>query len=204
VGLPGRGADRLRQSCQADTFGINKTLKYYDDKNVLKETLIINHNGNQTISYGFNQSFISHTIRRASSDNIAWIPMVEAYVTDAEPESAKVWEGEFNVSDLTGLISMKRVAIAYRSTDDATITFFFDDETSQVYDLPSSEGNWKKHFFYVTAKKWLACKYRFESDEDIRLYKKGCEVWMKGFSANQPFVPMKPFGGPSNETEIMI
>lgn len=189
---------------QADTFGIDKTLKYYDDKNVLRVTLVINHNGEQTISYGFDQPFISHTIRRTSSDDKLWIPIVEAYVTDAEPEAAKIWEGEFNTSELTGLITIKRIAVAYRSTQASIIRLFFDDDTNQVYSLPSSAGKWKKYFFYTTAKKWQSCKWRIDSTEDIRIYKKGCEVWMKSYNSQQGFNPVQPFGGISNISDVMI
>lgn len=191
---------------EANTFGVDKTLNYYDDRNVLKATLIINHNGNQTISYGFVQPFISHTIRRTSGDGISWLPLVETYVTDPEPEAAKYWEGEFNNSDLPGMVAsnlpglnvFKRIALSYRSTAEASFKIFFDDGDIQTYTIPSSDGDYKKFFFYLIAKKWLACKYRLESNQDVRLYKNGCEIWVRSFGSKDGFTPIRPFGGNSN------
>lgn len=190
---------------QADTNGEDKELEYYDDRNVLRATIIINHNGRQTKEYSFAQPFISHTIRRKSSDEIEWTPIVESYIYDVEPESAEVWEGEFNTSDLTGLILIKRMAIAYRSDVDAEIKLIFDDETEQSYLLPNSINKWKKHFFFVQAKKWKACKYRIEATGGtIRPYKRACEVWAKSFNGQNDFVRLTPFGGDSNVTDVKI
>lgn len=189
---------------EADTFGADKILQYYDDTNTLQASITINHDGRKTLSYSFDQPFISHTIRRTSSDGIEWMTINEVYVTDSEPESAKVWEGEFNLSGLTGLILAKRCAPAYRSTAVATITFIYPDGTEEEYDLPSSNGDWHKEEFYLIAKKFESCKYRIESTEDIRVYKEHSELWAKSINSQQDFICLKPFGGPSNVTEITI
>lgn len=192
---------------RANTFGEDKELKFFDDKGILKTTLVINHDGEQTLSYGFNNPFISHTIKRTSTDAVEWILLDEAYVTDAEPEAAKVWEGEFNTHDLTGLILIERMGIAYRAYGSAVkLTLFFEDETTQVYDniLPNTDGEYNKEFFFVSPKKWKACKYRFDSDSNVRIYKRDSEVWMKSVGSDRPFARFSPFGGSSRETEILI
>lgn len=192
---------------RANTFGENKELKFYDDKNILRATLVINHDKEQTISYGFNRPFISHTIKRTSTDGVVWILLDEAYVTDVEPESAKVWEGEFNTHDLTGLILIERFGIAYRSYGSpSTLILTFEDETIQTYVnvLPNTDGEYDKKFFFAIPKKWKACKYRIESLNDIRIYKRDSEVWMKSVGSQQPFTRFSPIGGSSRQTEILI
>lgn len=190
---------------RANTFGQPKTLNYYDDMNVLRATLIINHNGEQTISYSFQTPFISHTIKRTSNDDVNWIPMDEAYVFDKEPEAADVWEGEFNTHNLTGMILIERFGIAYRSDAPVSLKLFYEDGTQQIYNniLPDTNGEYNKEFFFAVAKKWKACKYRFEST-NLRLYKRDSEVWMKSVGSQQPFTRFSPFGGSSRETEILI
>jgi hypothetical protein len=98
------------------------------------------------------------------------------------------------------------MAIAYRSTDPIVFTLIYNDGTSFGIGLPTTEGKWHKEFFYVPSKKIKGCKYRLKADNlgTIRLYKKHSEVWMRTISSDQPFVPMKPFGGISNVTEITI
>jgi len=190
---------------RANTFGEDKELQYFDDKNNLVATIVINHNGERTASYSFPNPFISHTIRRVSIDDTSWEPLVEQYIFDIEPEAAMVWEGEFNTSDLTGLILVKRIALAYRSNANATISFFFDDGTIDAYTIPNSNDNWKKFFFYLRPKKWLACKYRIETQTGyIRPYKRACEVWAKSINSQSDFIRMTPFGGDSNITDIKV
>lgn len=191
---------------KADTFGEDKLLNYYDDNNELKASLTINHDGEKTIAYSFNTPFISHTIKRTSDDEILWIPLVEAYVFDREPEEASVWEGEFNTHNLTGLIMIQRFAIAYRSNADATLKLKFEDGAEQVYNniFPNSNGEYNKEFFFAVPKKWKACKYRIETEGKIRLYKRDSEVWMKSFGSDQPFNRFSVLGGTSRETEALI
>lgn len=189
---------------QLDTFGENKVLQFYDDENIIRATITINCNGKQTIAKSFDQPFISHTIRRTSSDNVNWISYEEAYVNDPEPESAKVWEDEFDTGNLTGLIFIKRMAWAYRSTANSILILTFEDGTEQTYDLPNSSGLYNKEFFYAYEKKWKACKWRVETDGEIRLYKKHVEVWMKSINSAQPFALQQPLGGLSNVTGAFI
>lgn len=198
--------DKLWQgvTIQADTFGHNKTIKYLDDQGILRATIVINHTGKQTKDYSFETPFISHTIRRTSDDQNKWTPYNEEYVYDLEPHSATVWEGEFNLSGLVGLIHANRAGIAYRSTDKTILTLTFDDATTQTYELPSSANAWHKEFFYLEPKKWFGAKYRFESAANLRLYKKHCELWARIFNSENPYGPVMPFGGRSNESEIMI
>lgn len=208
VEFSGDIGERLWQGIviRANTYGEDKQLDFYNDQGELKASVIINCDGFKTIAKSFDQPFISHTIKRTSVDGITWIPDKEVYVFDPEPESAQVWEGEFNLSDLTGLIQMKRMGIAYRSNADATITLNFDDGTTQEYSLPNSSEDWHKEFFYLTSKKWKACKYRIEAEAGgkTRLYRKHSEVWMRSFNAQEGFQPMHPFGGDSNINDIKV
>lgn len=208
VEFSGDIGERLWQGIviRANTYGLDKQLDFYNDQGVLKASITINCDGFKTIAKSFDQPFISHTIKRTSIDGVTWIPDKEVYVFDPEPESAQVWEGEFNLSDLTGLIQMKRMGIAYRSDVDATITLNFDDGTTQEYSLPDSSEDWNKEFFYLTSKKWKACKYRIEAEDSgrIRLYKKHSEVWMRSFNAQAGFAAMHPFGGNSNINDIKL
>lgn len=189
---------------EANTFGEDKELNYYNDRNELRATLIINHDGIETIAYSFDQSFISHSIRRTSDDSVNWLPIVEAYVYDPEPEAALVWEGEFSNADLKGLILIKRLGIAYRSEAVSTIKFTFEDGSEQEYTLPTSSEDFHKEFLYIASKKWKACKYRIESTLPIRVYKKHSEVELKSYNSSQGFITAKPFGGDSNIRDIQI
>lgn len=195
---------------QTDTFGVNKVLQFLDDQNIIQATITINHSGLKTVAYSFPQPFISHTITRTSIDGVAWIEPQEVYVFDPEPEEALVWEGEFDNNNLAGLLLMKRLGMAYRSTAVSSIKFFFDDDSVQTYSLPASAGKFSKNFQYVIAKKFKACKYRIESTAPIRIYKKHCEVWIKEFnsistvSSRASFNAVQPFGGDSNISDVRI
>ncbi len=199
--------DKLWQGVilQADTNGEDKKLKFYDDRNVMQATLTINHNGKQTIAYSFNNPFISHTIRRTSTDGVLWTSYNEAYVFDVEPESALEWEGEFNISQLPDLKLINRMSIAYRSTKEAKIRLKFDNAIDFVdYDLPLSNGDYHIEQFYINCVKFRACKYRIESTEPIRPYKKSMQVWIKQINSQGPFQPISVLGGNSNVRDAEI
>jgi hypothetical protein len=189
---------------EANTFGEDKQLEFYDDQGVLRHTEIINFDGRKSKAIPFQTPFISSSVRVASDDAVLWGFYKIQYIADVEPESASVWEGEFNTHDLSGLILMQRMAVAYRSTDDAILKLTFEDGTTQEHTLPNSAGEFTKVFFYTPAKKWRACKYRIDTDGEIRPYRRHCEVWMKSFNSSQPFVRFTPFGGDSNVTDIRI
>jgi hypothetical protein len=189
---------------EANTFGQDKTLKYINDRNVEVAAIVINHAGRQTISYSFPQSFISHNIRRTSNDNKEWIPYVEAYIYDEEPEAGAIWEGEFNTGDLTGLLIIKRFAIAYRATTEVHFRITSADDTYNIYTLPTTNGEWNKVFMFAKAQKSEGFKYLFSSNNDLRIYKKDCEVWIKSTNDIPGFVRMNPFGGISRVSEILI
>lgn len=199
-------SDKLWQGViiQADTGGEDKEINFFDDRNVLRATVVINHDGKQTIAYSFDQPFISHTIRRTSDDSAEWTLFDDAYIFDVEPESAKVWEAEFNVSNIPNLKLIPRVGIAYRSTVDAVIKFKFDDAAFVEYTLPSSAGEFHIERFYIACAKWNACKYRIESEAPLRLYKRSSEVWIKSTNSQGVFQPVSPFGGDSNVREAYI
>jgi hypothetical protein len=193
----------------ADTGGNFKTLYYADDDGIIRASVTLNHNGRKIASYSFDQPFISHAIYRSSTDGVEWQVFSENYIYDLEPEAAQVWEGEFNTSNLTGLLLMRRMAVAYRSNDETTLILNFGDGVIDTYSIPSSGGAWRKHFFPTQARKWRSCKYRFEVNNVstanyLRLYKKASEVWLKTINSPEGFSPVQPFGGDSNVTDIRI
>lgn len=189
---------------QANTYGVDKELRYFDDQEIERALITINTPKMQTVSRAFDIPFISHTIKRISFDAVKWVPLQEVYVFDKEPESATVWEGEFNTSDLAGLLLIKRFGIAYRSTAAITFRLFSMDSTEEIYSLPSSAGLWHKEFFFARQQKTEGYKYRLESEEPVRFYKKDCEIWIKSVNSPQPFVRINPFGGLSRISEILI
>jgi hypothetical protein len=193
---------------EADTFGQDKTLRYFDDQGMLKASITINHDGRKVSSKGFEQPFISHTIRRVSIDDVSWLPYNEEYVTDVEPEAARYWEGEFNTHDLIGLINAQRMGVAYRAFGAFTLRLIFDDAIEQEYTLEDTLGEYKKEFFFLIPKKWKACKYRIEPIDDdsisIRPYRRDCEIWVRTITSDNSFVKVTPFGGDSRVSEVRI
>jgi len=193
---------------QADTSGKDKELKFYDDRNILRATLNINHNGKQTIAYSFDtpdSPFISHSIRRTSDDGVLWTVFTEAFVYDVEPESANTWEGEFSISNIPDLHLVNRMSIAYRSLADANIKLKFDNASDFVdYPLPASTNNYHIEQFYIACVKWKTCKWRIESTEPIRVYKKAMQIWCKGTTSKESFQPISVLGGNSNVRDAEI
>lgn len=78
----------------ANTFGINKTLNFYDEDNVLKHTQIINHNGYSVKAYNFIVDFISHSVRVAATDGVIWAKYFLKYEYDPDAIIYEGWQNK--------------------------------------------------------------------------------------------------------------
>lgn len=188
---------------EANTFGEDKILKYYDDFGVEKASLIINHIGRQVQAYSFDNPFISHKIRRASNDGTEWVPFIEDYKFDKEAELVKVWESQFTSHGIEGFKQIKLPAIAIASTDDVIVIFNLDGELL-TKTIASTLGIKKVTRFQIPARKFQLIKYRLESETPFRNYKKDTEIWIRPFSSQNDFQIIKPFGNLDNEAEVQI
>lgn len=198
-------ADRFWQGLviEADTFGLDKTLKFYDDNNELKATLVINHNGKMVKSYSFNEPFISHKIRRASDDKVEWIFYNDIYKFDIEPELGKVWESQFTSHGIDGFKQIKLPGIVVASNEEVRLILTFDNEEI-TYPIPPTGGVKKIHRLQIAARKFDLIKYRLESDVAFRNYKLDTEVWIRRFNSQEDFQVIKPFGELDNQSEVRI
>jgi hypothetical protein len=189
---------------EADTFGANKTLKFYDDDGILKATIIINHSGKIIKSYSFDIPFISHKITRLSDDNIEWIPYNEKYIYDLEPELAKVWESQRTSLGLNGFKQIKNPVIALASTSDVVLKLIVDNEALVDYTIPSTGGIKKSYNFQIKAKKWKLIRFRLESTGKFRFYKEDFELAIREWNSQNDFQVIKPFGALDNQTGVQI
>lgn len=188
----------------ADTFGEDKTLKYYNDDGSLKATLVINHNGRMVKSYSFETPFISHKIRRASDDDIEWLPLIENYIFDKEAELAKVWESQFTSYGIDGFKQIKLPAFALAIYDYTTVIFTMDNEELNYLIAPESVGVKKVYRFHIEARKWKLLKIRLESPTAFRNYKNDAEILIRKFNGQEDFQVIKPFGNQDNLTMVQI
>jgi hypothetical protein len=178
---------------EADTFGVNKEIKFFDDSNTLKQTLIINHNGKQTISYSFDNPWISHGIIQKSDDAVEWIFYRSEYRFDIEPELGKVWETQETSHGISGFKVIERIGMVARTNAVATLKIYYDDSIEE-YNLNNTSGDKEKQFFFVRARKGKLLKYRIESNENFRIYENDLEIWIRQFNMPNFYQAIKPFG----------
>lgn len=188
----------------ADTFGEDKELKFYDDDMILKATITINHSERKIKSYSFDIPFISHKITRGSTDNIEWVPYKEQYVFDREPELAKVWESQFTSFGANGFKQLKSPTISVASTSDVILKLTLDNETLPDYTIPNTGGVKKSYEFHIAPRKWRLLKLRLESTSPFRFYKNDLEINIREWNSQNDFQAIKPFGTSDNETGVQI
>lgn len=178
---------------EADTFGSTKSLVFKDEDGNVRAILNINHNGKSTKSYSFQTPWISHRIIQTSVDNIEWIHYNIEYKFDVEPELGKVWETQETSHGIPGFKVIERIGIVARTTNIATLKVYYDDVVEE-YELEDTDGDKKKQFFFVRARKGKLIKYRIESNEDFRIYQNDLEIWMRQYNGQSFYQVIKPFG----------
>ncbi len=179
---------------EADTFGINKELKFVDDTGTLRATLIINHNGKVNKSYSFDTPWIAHTIMQTSVDNVEWIFYKSEYQFDIEPELGKVWETQESSHGIPGFKVIERIGIVARTTAVATLKIYYDD-VIETYNLNNTAGEKVRQNFFVRSRKAKLLKYRIESANDFRIYENDLEIWIRQWNLPNTYQPVQPFGG---------
>jgi hypothetical protein len=179
---------------EADTFGEDKELIFVNDAGVTVANLTINHSGMQTRTYSFADPFIAQKVMQTSVDGVEWIFYKSVYKFDVEPNLGKVWEIQETSFGIPGFKVIERIGITIRSTAVSTLEIYYDDIV-ETYNLVSTAGDKEKISFFVKARKGKLIKFRLESEQDVRVYEKDFEVWIRQYNLPNFYQPIQPFGG---------
>jgi hypothetical protein len=187
---------------KANTYGVDKTLNFYDENGTLVDIIIINHNTESIKTYAFQNPFITHAVRFVSNDNINWEQFDYQYVFDKEPELAKIWEGQENNYGTPNIKQAKKIYITHRSTVDIVLKLKLGNGIIDEYPIPHSNGIRIETELFLKPRKWKLLRPRLESDADFQLYKNGCKLFITDLTTESDYIITNPFGDDSNVTDV--
>jgi hypothetical protein len=190
---------------RTDTRGINKSIQIYDEEGNLRDTIVINHNGETTKSYAFTLPFVTHSVRLVPLDDTKLFEnMIYRLVYDKEPEFAKIWEGQPNGLRLPNLRQIKRVTLDLKSSAIVNFKISIDNSAYDTYTIPSTAGIRKEIPLFVQAKKGKLFKFRLDSANDFQLYRTNCKVYVSDLTLPNGYQIINPFGDDSNLTDVRV
>lgn len=187
---------------KANTYNVDKTLKFYAENGSLVDTIIINHNNEIIKTYAFQNPFITHAVRFISDDDIDWEQFEYQYVFDKEPEAARIWEGQENNYGTPNIKQAKKICITHRSTKDLVLKLKLGNGIVDIYPIPNSNNERIETELFLKPRKWKLLRPRVESDADFQLYKNGCKLFITDLTSESDYIITNPFGDDSNVTDV--
>jgi hypothetical protein len=189
---------------RANTFGVNKTIAVQCDGGTTVLTLVINHNGEQSIAYprvaaGWTP-FTAHLVRLIGMDAVPWL-LFEAetqWVSEPAPELATEWAPQPTTCDLPGYFSARDILIAHVSTADLTLSIRYDGAVAATYTIPASGGVYARTYLSaLVAAKGRSFQPVLTSTQPFQLFKRDCAMRVGPWGARSGYRVVQPFGGPS-------
>lgn len=185
---------------RANTYGVDKLVRVQKDGGTTALILTINHDGEEQIAYPLAavgwDPFITELIRLEGADDNPWQLLSVRFVWEPAPELATQWETQFTSEDWPGYGTVRDMVFAYEATTPFILTFTYDDRT-QVYVIPSSNGQYKRYYFPFCPNKALSNKFQWKTEEPGRIYKRDVSTRIQGWGQPGGYRVVNPFGGPS-------
>ncbi len=188
---------------EADTKGVGRIIKIQRDNDVDTETITATHDGRIRIPYSFVTPFHAQRMRLLPADAADWRLFGLTWVWEPAPELVKRWITQPTSHDLPGFQHLRSAQIALISTDEVLLTVNYDNKSAS-FTIDSTNGVLLKQYVPFTVMKAKVFQYKFSSATAFRLYSKDCEVRVKPWGSQDPYMTVKPFGGESRRVGAMI
>lgn len=108
------------------------------------------------------------------------------------PELASSWLSGPTTFNLTGYLQVPYTLICYISNAPMTMSVIIDGVVF-LYQLPSSNGVYKKFPQWLKAVKGLTYQMGFQSVTPFQLFDKDCEVWVQAWGKSGGYNVIRPF-----------
>jgi len=184
-----------------DTLGEDRTLTVEYDSGLVGGVFTkVNHDGELQVAYSFPEPFIAHQVRVIPDGPLRYSEVWKVrWIWEPVPELARNWITEYTAHQLPGWHSHRSCYTALISTADVLLTVKYDNGLgsiqSQSYIIPSTNGEWRKPYEVLAPMKSKWTQYRWVSCRPFRLFQKDCEMHVKQWGGNTPWLTAHPYGG---------
>lgn len=141
--------------------------------------------------------FVAHSVRRVSSDGVAWRVWNERLVFQPYPEATMNWTTSPTSLGLVGWGHLREMNIAHISTATLILTLSFDAWPMISISIPSSAGVLQKLKLTLPANKFKIVQPSITSAMPFRLFAPEIEVKLGQWGRSDSYKVLKPFGGPN-------
>lgn len=141
--------------------------------------------------------FVAHSVRRISTDGVAWRVWNERIVFQPYPEATMNWTSPATALGLTGWGHVREMNIAHISTAALTLTLSFDFWPQITLSIPSSGGALQKVKVTLPANKFKIMQPSITSTAPFRLFAPEIELKLGQWGRSDSYKVLKPFGGPN-------
>lgn len=185
---------------RANTYGQDKVIEVQMDGGVVAQSFTINHDGEVQRAYPIVSTgwtpFVTQLIRIVGADDVDWQLLDYRFVWEPAPELATQWETQYTSNDLPGFQTVHDMVVGYEATAPMVFTLWSDDRTI-VHVLPATGGTYLRYYQLLCPNKGKAVKYRWQTAEPARLYKRDLAMRVQGWGMPGGYQVISPFGGPS-------
>lgn len=192
---------KFMQGCviDMDTEGASVTFNFYRDGNIVTSMYseVISTSGRQQVAVDFTTPFIASIVKYIAGGAFRFYGI--KWISEPEPELAKVWWGQATSHDQEGWMSLKEAEIALISSATVVLAIYVDDNlTPYTYNIASTGGLFLRQQVTIASLKGKQFTYKLTSANEFRLYQKDSHVKIMPWDVQQgDYLIARPFGGPS-------
>jgi hypothetical protein len=148
--------------------------------------------------------FVCHSLRRITSDGVAWRVWEEQPIFQPYPEMQENWTTETTSLNGVGWQHLRELNIAYLSTTAITLAFTIDTGNGSIapvtITIPSSGGTQTKLKIVPSPNKWKLIGLSFTSTSPFAIWMADIQLRVRSWGVdNGVYRLLKPFGGESSE-----
>ena len=194
-------------SIMANTFNTPKTFELQSGDDLSVHPLVeipsggTSFNG-QTRKVFSCVPFVCHSLRRITSDDIAWQVWEEEPIFQPYPEMQKNWTTEVTSLNGVGWQHLRELNIAYLSSTPITLVFTTDTGNGSIapvtITIPSSSGTQTKLKIVPTYNKFKLLGLTFTSSAAFALWLPDVQLKVRSWGDSSSYRLLRPFGGPSD------
>jgi len=181
---------------RADTLNIQRNFDVLSDGGVLQQNFTVTAANEQEQAFVFTAPFISHLVRIHPKDADFWRYFVARWIWQPAPELVTTWITPVTTHGLQGYFSHRdsQIAVLSSAAVNFKVTANGISGSPFSYSIPSTGSLFLKNYLPLQPMKSKEVQYSLTSSAGFRLFVQDCEVRIKQWGSNGPYLSAKPFG----------
>lgn len=162
-------------------------------------------NGRQKRAFSFSPPFVAHSMRFRPEDALPIKVWGIQYVFESFPELVQQWQTEGTSHGIPGWQHVREINLPIIATAPLTLTLLLDGTRPILIPIQDTAGVQQKRLVTIPYNKFKIIAYGLSSSSPFRVWAEDVEVkvGMWGRGGDQPYLIVKPFGGPGKAGAVI-